>query len=51
VDGPEAMRRLDTVVRTVFGISNQEILKREAEYRKQAKLNPNKRGPKPKPTR
>ena len=36
------------VVDKVLSVPKSEILRREAEYRKQADLNPRKRGPKPK---
>jgi hypothetical protein len=36
------------VVDKVLSVPKAEILRREAEYRKQADLNPRKRGPKPK---
>jgi hypothetical protein len=36
------------VVDKVLSVPKTEILRREAEYRKQADLNPRKRGPKPK---
>ena len=48
VDGPETMTRLDTVLRKVLSVSHEEILRREAEYKRQSNLNPRKRGPKPK---
>jgi hypothetical protein len=36
------------VVDKVLSVPKSEILRREAEYRKQADANPRKRGPKPK---
>jgi hypothetical protein len=48
VDGPETLARLDAVVRKVLSVSHEEIMRREAEYRRQSALNPNRRGPKPK---
>ena len=36
------------LVDKVLSVPKAEILRREAEYRKQADLNPRKRGPKPK---
>jgi hypothetical protein len=38
----------DNLVRQVLSVSREELLKREAEYKKRAALNPHKRGPKPK---
>ena len=32
----------------LMAVPHSEIVKREAEYKKQSDLNPNKRGPKPK---
>jgi hypothetical protein len=49
-----SMRRLseyDTFTRAVdqiLAVPKAEILRREAEYKKQADANPHKRGPKPK---
>ena len=37
------------VVDKVLSVPKAEILRREAEYRRQADLNPRKRGPKPRP--
>lgn len=36
------------LTKKVLSVPKSEILRREAEYRKQADLNPRKRGPKPK---
>ncbi len=47
-EGPEAFTRFDSLVEAVFSVPRSEILKREAEYKKQSKLNPHRRGPKPK---
>jgi hypothetical protein len=48
VEGPEAFARFDALVRKVLAVPHSEIVKREAEYKRQAALNPHKRGPKPK---
>jgi hypothetical protein len=48
IEGPEAFTRFDNLVGSVLSIPRSVILKREAEYKKQAALNPHKRGPKPK---
>lgn len=37
-----------SAVEHIMSVPKTEILRREAEYRKQAALNPHKRGPKPK---
>ena len=47
-EGPEAARRFGAAMGKILSVSKTEILRREAEYKKQADLNPNKRGPKPK---
>lgn len=39
------------VVDKVLSVPKTEILRREAEYQKQAEMNPRKRGPKRKATR
>ena len=38
----------DKLVGKVLTVSREEMQRRESEYQKQAALNPNKRGPKPK---
>ena len=48
IEGPEAAARFDTLVRKVLSVPHDEILRREAEYKRQAAKNPNRRGPKPK---
>jgi hypothetical protein len=40
--------RFDELVRKVLSVPHEEIMRREAEYRKPAALNPRRRGPKPK---
>lgn len=47
-DGPKTMARLDTIVRAVLSVSHDEMMRREAEYKRQSLLNPKRRGPKPK---
>ena len=47
VEGPEAVMRFDALVRKVLSVPHEEILKREAEYKRQSAMNPNRRGPKP----
>lgn len=41
-------RKFTNLVDQLLSVPHQEIKKREAEYKKQADANPNKRGPKPK---
>lgn len=48
VNGPETMARLDAVVRKVLSVSHEEVMGREAEYKRQSAANPNRRGPKKK---
>jgi hypothetical protein len=40
--------RFTNLVDRVLSVSHEEIKRREAEYKKKADANPNKRGPKPK---
>ena len=40
--------RFDALVRKVLSVPHSEIMRREAEYKRKAAENPNKRGPKPK---
>jgi hypothetical protein len=48
IEGPEATARFDALVRKVLSVPHAEIVRREAEYKKQSGANPNRRGPKPK---
>jgi hypothetical protein len=48
IEGPEAAMRFDALVRRVLSVPHEEIVRREAEYKRQSALNPNRRGPKPK---
>jgi hypothetical protein len=48
IEGPEALTRFENAMRAVVAVPHSEIKKRIEEHRKQAALNPNKRGPKPK---
>jgi hypothetical protein len=48
IEGPEAAARFDAFVRQVIAVPHEEIMRREAEYRRKVALNPRKRGPKPK---
>ena len=47
VDGPKTMERLDGILRKVLTVSHEEILRREAAYKRQSEMNPLKRGVKP----
>jgi hypothetical protein len=49
MEGPEAVSRFDTLVRKVLSVPHAEIMRREAEYKRQSAMNPHRRGPKPKP--
>jgi len=52
--GEDTSAEFDAFTATVdklLSVPKSEILRREAEYRKQADLNPRKRGPKPKKER
>ena len=48
IEGPEAAARFDALVRKVLSVPHEEIMRREAEYKRQSAMNPNRRGPKPK---
>jgi hypothetical protein len=48
VEGPRALERFKTAIRKIIAVPRAEILRREEEYKRQAMLNPRKRGPKPK---
>ena len=39
-------KRFDALVRKVISVPKSEIARREEEYKRQAAMNPNKRGPK-----
>ena len=46
VEGPEAAARFDSLVRKVLAVPREEIMRREAEYKRKSAANPNRRGPK-----
>ena len=48
VEGPEAWQRFEGLMKKIIAVPHSEIVRREEEYKKQAALNPRKRGPKPK---
>jgi len=45
-EGPEAFSRFTATMKALLTVPRAELLRREAEYQKQAALNPHKRGPK-----
>ena len=51
IEGPEAFRRFQNAMKAVLAVPHSEIRKRIEEHRKQAALNPNRPGPKPKQKR
>jgi hypothetical protein len=48
VEGPEAYTRFETAMKKVLSVPHSVIQKRIEKHRKEAALNPNKRGPKQK---
>jgi hypothetical protein len=48
VEGAEVAARFDALVRKVLSVPHEGIMRREAEYKRQSLLNPQRRGPKPK---
>jgi hypothetical protein len=47
-DTPSEYREFKNLLAAVLTVPHSEIVRREAEYKRQAALNPHKRGPKPK---
>jgi len=48
IEGPEAFRRVDNVVRQILSVPRSTLVRRERAYKKKSLANPNRRGPKPK---
>jgi hypothetical protein len=48
LSGKEAAARFSAAMAKILSVSHAELIRREAEYKKKAALNPRKRGPKPK---
>jgi hypothetical protein len=48
IEGTEAFTRFQTAMKKVLSVPHSEVKRRIEEHKKQAALNPNKRGPKPK---
>jgi hypothetical protein len=46
IEGPEAFARFQKAMKAVLAVPHSEIKKEIEKHRKQAALNPNKRGPK-----
>ena len=46
IEGSEAAKRFDAPVRKVLSVLHEEIMRREAEYKRQSAIDPNRRGPK-----
>jgi len=47
IEGPEAWTRFQGAMKKVLAVPHAEIQRRIEEHRKEAALNPNRRGPKP----
>jgi hypothetical protein len=49
IEGARAATRFKAAMKKILAVPRSEILRREEEYKRQAALNPRKRGPRPKP--
>jgi hypothetical protein len=47
IEGPKAFENFQDAMKRVLRVPHSEIKRRIEEHRKEAALNPNKRGPKP----
>ena len=47
-EGTQVSKRFDALVRKILSVPHEEIMRREAEYKRKSAANPNRRGPKPK---
>jgi hypothetical protein len=45
-EGPAAFTTFQNAIRKILSVPRETILKREAEYKRRAEANPNRRGPK-----
>ncbi len=45
-EGPEAFTAFDNAMGLILSVPREEMLLREAEYKRQSEANPNRRGPK-----
>jgi hypothetical protein len=50
IEGPEAWKRFQKVMKQVIAVPHSEIKRRIDEHRAEVAKNPNRRGPKPKRT-
>ena len=48
IEGPEAFERFTSTMKAVLAVPHEEIQRRIEEHKKQAALNPRRRGPKSK---
>jgi hypothetical protein len=48
IEGTQAFTRFENTMKKVLSVPKAEVQRRIEEHRKEAELNPNKRGPKPK---
>jgi hypothetical protein len=48
IEGPEAYKRFETAMKAVVAVPRAKVQAQIEEHKKQAALNPNKRGPKKK---
>ena len=50
IEGPEAAERFHAAMKGILAVPHSVIQERIEAHRREAALNPNKRGPKPKPS-